>query len=328
MESTEIRDQLKAISEQNAEILRRTDLISKSIDEFNQRFETIEHRVDTLEKDYEEYDQQLNYMREEINNLKQAQLELNILINGMPEYKEETQQQTVLLVTTLFNYLKLEANTSITSAKRIGRKNGAKPRPIVLKMSSRYHKELLLTAKKGQKITSTKLLDESAPKSDIYIDEQLTQENGALFKTARERGKKLGTKFVWIKNGVILMKQTEESQAFSIRNESDLEHFSSSARKLKNDGPANGLQRTNKLKKHPPPPPGNTRSTTAAAAQAAATETITGQITTSTGSANLTDVLAQAIESFESHNNVQTATEQPSSWADVSNSSTNTNNVD
>lgn len=158
MEQQEIKDQLTAIREQNETIMQRTEFIATKMEEYTKRFEnlehrvdTIEHRVDTVEKEHEDYDHQFNYMKEEMNNIKQAQLELNLLINGMPEYNEEKQDQTLFLVKTLLSHLKLDIDTSVASAKRIGTKSGSKPRPILLKMSSRYHKEALLNAKKGKK---------------------------------------------------------------------------------------------------------------------------------------------------------------------------------
>lgn len=56
----------------------------------------------------------------------------------------------------------------------------------------------------------------------IYINHSLTFDNKLLFNKCQELKKRHNVKFLWIKNGKILMRNSENSNIFVIESESNL----------------------------------------------------------------------------------------------------------
>lgn len=100
------------------------------------------------------------------------------------------------------------------------------PKTIFLGFVSRLKKEEFI---KARKVKRTLSLVDIYPekkgveaKQPIYINESLTGTNKTLFGKCREYKKRNGVKFLWIKNGNIFMRKSENSNIFLIKSEAAL----------------------------------------------------------------------------------------------------------
>lgn len=59
-------------------------------------------------------------------------------------------------------------------------------------------------------------------KKPIYIYESLTKENKIIFSKCREFKKNHGVRLIWIKNGKIFLRKTENAQIYMIESINDL----------------------------------------------------------------------------------------------------------
>lgn len=292
--------QNQQLHQQNQQLLAETVSLSRKMDEYNVRFERLEMRVDMIETQQDETNRELDTVQQELNELQQKNLELNLLISGMPEINDEKQQQTEAIVTKLFTVIDFKAPSSaVRAVKRIGNGNKSNPRPILVIMDSVVHKDEVLAAKRAQKVTADQIFQKVDKPSPIYIDQHLTRQNGYLFKQARAHAKSSNTKYVWVKSGIIYMKHSNEGRAFAIRSESDIQAYLSSVpnRKRKNHSPHNQPKKKNANQNQQQllQSPRYTRNRTAAAAAAvkaiASQEAVSGTNTGSLVSAADTPVL-------------------------------------
>lgn len=227
--------------------------LSQKMDEFNNRCSRLESKVDQMGVDQELVQDEVDDLRKELNVLQQRQLDLNLIIKGMPEVKSETTEQTRILVTKLFRVMGVP-DATVDTAKRVGKKSGLVPRIILFTVINKQHKTELLAVKRKKTITAADIFPTGSAKQFIYIDQHLTKHNDQLFKRARDIGKERNTKYVWVKDGTIYMKQDDAARAIPIRSDNDLDNYGMPAggtpgQKRKGDTSTNNHQRAPKQPK-------------------------------------------------------------------------------
>ena len=266
------REEAKVQSERffNVVTKHHQELASK-MEEISARFGTLESRVNEMTSEQSGIKNDMEQMKTDLNYLQQKQLDLNLVIKGMPEIKNENPEQTHQLMQKLLDCIGVDINC-VTSSKRIGKKGGSTPRIILFTVDQKENKHGIITAKRANQVVASDIFDNASPNQAIYVDEQLTRQNGHLLKMARKLKEDSNTEFVWVKDGTVYVKQTKESQAVAIRNEHDLSSFGKSAsgksgNKRKNDNNGTANQRAPKQSKTYAPAGVTTRSNSNKAAE-------------------------------------------------------------
>lgn len=106
-----------------------------------------------------------------------------------------------------------------------------RPRSVVVQFSSPRVRDTFLAASikynkskhvKDEKLNS-KLLGIGGKTENIYVVEHLSPSNKALHAAARQRGKEMHYKYVWVRNGKIFMRKTDDSDYKYIRDQETLD---------------------------------------------------------------------------------------------------------
>lgn len=148
----------------------------------------------------------------------------NVEIQCVPENKHENLINTVI---QLGKVIKCPINeTQIHYCSRLAKFNNSSPRPrsILVKFNSpRLRDEFLAATSKFNKTNREEKLNTSHlgiggnKKSAIYVAEHLTHENKSLHAAARSTAKKLGYKFVWVRDSRIYMRKDEQSNHIYVK---------------------------------------------------------------------------------------------------------------
>lgn len=97
-----------------------------------------------------------------------------------------------------------------------------KPKNIVVKFTTQILRDNFIAATRLRKgITSDEIKLGGNPQN-IYINEHFTLKNKRLLRQTKEIAKQMGFRFVWVKNGIILVRADVSAAAFIIRSEEDL----------------------------------------------------------------------------------------------------------
>ena len=126
----EIQTSQREANERNDKLMNETLSLSNKMSEFNQRFEHLEKRVECIEREKIIAGDDIELLKSQINELRQKQLELNLVISGLPELKVKSEEKTLQMAQTVFQHLEVNVRSSITSAKRIGKSSLNTPRLI------------------------------------------------------------------------------------------------------------------------------------------------------------------------------------------------------
>lgn len=207
--------------------------------EINEKFESLNNRCNVLEAHNRELTDKFNFVYDKcqvlesgLSNIQQQQIENNIVIRGTPEIEtNDNELKNMIKAVLLALGINLDIKTIIT-AFRIGKKKDStngnhSKRPIVVKLTEHKLKEAILEAKRKKKLTCNTILVNNKPMGaetdQIYIDEQLVQHKLKLFHEARQFKKQGSIKFLWTKNGRILLREKEKEPVKEIEHEGHID---------------------------------------------------------------------------------------------------------
>ncbi|CAG9820002.1 unnamed protein product [Phaedon cochleariae] len=116
---------------------------------------------------------------------------------------------------------KLDIHIGNFKSFRLGRSEIGKIMPIKVEFDSEQDKMSMLKAIKSKRIT-TQDIGIVGQGYDIYINQDLTEWNLQVYKATKTYAKENNYKFVWVQNGQILLRKSEEDKVHVIEKEEDL----------------------------------------------------------------------------------------------------------
>lgn len=165
----------------------------------------------------------------------QQDLRNELEIIGIPEPENENLLHTVLLLSKKIGVDVSEQD--VDGVYRAGPKKSPKgnaaeppsfigkknlPRPVVVRLVRRAKRdEVIKSAKTRKNLTSEGISD--GPTRDVFVNERLTKENRLLFRQTKLRASEHNFRYVWVREGSILVRKAEKAAAILIRSPGDLE---------------------------------------------------------------------------------------------------------
>lgn len=226
--------EIKKLGNMNKDLADSLNSCHGKIDELNELIKNQDlkiadcvSKVEDLSVKYALLEKENNELKVNLNNQEQYTRLNCIEIYGIPEVKEENILSTVGHVYNALN-VKFDIN-NIDCCYRMNRQQKTtEPRGIFLSFLSRLKKEEFMNAKKTRRtlclsdINIEWARNVQGGKQPVYINESLTSSNRALFSKCREFKKKQNIKFLWVKNGKILMRKSESAKVYVINSANGL----------------------------------------------------------------------------------------------------------
>lgn len=204
----------------------RLDDFQESVDFANNRQDIFEKRLKLVENNTATYStapSQIKTLEYKIDQLEQQARQFNIEIANLPENKGEN---LISLLGKIGTVIKHPINqTDIISVHRVPHvdKKNPRPRNVIVKLSSKILRNNIITSARATKRITSDMLMMAGTTRSIYINEHLSPKNKALFQQSREAAKKHNFKYVWVKHGTVLVRQTDTSSIFAVRSEEDVD---------------------------------------------------------------------------------------------------------
>lgn len=183
-------------------------------------------RIESLKSENRLLREKISILEASVDDLEQKSKNLSIEIHGVPEIDEPITET----VTKIFkNGLGLHSvENSINHCFRFKTKsksNNLTNYGIVVNFSNQHIKDEIIGKKsKNKKFLTTKLLNASQTKpAPIYINECLTNTRKKLLNAAKLFQKDNGYKYVWTRNGKIMIKKSDDDKTIVIRNKQNLD---------------------------------------------------------------------------------------------------------
>lgn len=236
-----IREEIhSALDYQLLEIKNKITDFDQSLNFLSQEYDTIRKELDTqknsvisLQKENELLRTNTREMAQRLRQIDQQSRACNIEINCVPEHRNEN---LVNLVQQLSKVIKCPVKENdIFFCSRTAKMNTStnRPRSILVRFSSARLRDTFLAAsidfnKKNvkDKLNSSHLGIAVEKKSPVYVVENLSPENKALHAAARLKAKELSYKYVWVRNGRIYLRKTDDSKFILIHDSCSLANLS------------------------------------------------------------------------------------------------------
>ncbi|CAH2083312.1 unnamed protein product [Euphydryas editha] len=223
-----VSEHLANLNHQVSEFQESLSFLSKQYDALilsvNEKSETINKLVSKNEK----LTSQVKNLTDRLGQIEQNMRVCNVEITGIPEHKSENLLNTVQQLGRIVESPISESD--ILHVTRIAKlnKESNRPRSVIVKLRSQRHRDELLAAvtrynkKNKDKKLSTEHLGLGGRREPIFVSEHLTLKNKQLHAAARKKAKEAGFKFVWIRDGRILARKSEQSHAIHIKDDEGL----------------------------------------------------------------------------------------------------------
>lgn len=219
-----VTSQLRNIHDEISSFKESISFMNEKFEEMKTDYLVQKQNIETIIKDNESLRSAVQNLSTRLNQMDQLSRAANIEIQCVPEHNNEN---LITLVSQLGRIISCPINEAdIAYCTRTAKYDSSSPRPrsILVRLSSPRIRDTIIAAvikfnkAHPEDKLSTGHLGIGGNKSPIYVVENLSPEGKYLFGAARKKAKKeLGYKFVWVINGRVYARKTENSPPVYIR---------------------------------------------------------------------------------------------------------------
>lgn len=222
--------QINSVRSEQRDICNSLELCHASINDLKLLVHNQDSKIVKCESDIERIGNQnvtvqnkLKSLERDMNFLEQYSHRNNLIIYGIPEQTNENIHTVIRRLAVAIQFEDWSLNY-VDAVHRIGAKSGSRPRPIIIKFTSRLVKEEFLKKRKVRRNLKAMDLGYSSEDS-IYINESLTSSTRHLLKQTREAAKAKNYNQVWTMNCSIFVRKDSKGNwpAIRINSPQDLE---------------------------------------------------------------------------------------------------------
>lgn len=192
------------------------DDVMAKLDDMDGKYNALYKKFEDQLKINEKLQNELLEIKAKLNKKEQADLNNNLIIQGIPEGKNENLETVVKEIGSQLN-VKIEDSFTVY---RLGKVNSQKTRPIKVIFSKDEVKVNLMKSKKRVQLTTTDL--GFSTNNKVFLNHDLTKANHELFMAAKEYKKTNNYKFLWISAGNIFLRKNEQSKVVLLENKDQL----------------------------------------------------------------------------------------------------------
>lgn len=205
------------------ELVKTIDFLSGAYDEMNSELSKLKAETSILRDHNAKLNENVKELNHKLAVIEQQARECNLEIQCLPEVPKENLVKTVLLLGKVVSCPLEEKD--VLSCTRVAKSNpkSTRPKSIIVKLPSTRMRDNLLAAclnynksHPKEKLHSA-LLGYGDERKQIYVSEHLSPSNRSLHAQARLFRKDNNYKYLWVRNGRILMRKDDQSPALWVR---------------------------------------------------------------------------------------------------------------
>lgn len=224
--------ELKPIKDELLEIKESMNFINNQYEDIKSENEDYKRKIIELETQNKVLNATVNDLNNRVNQIEQHSRQNNVELQCVPEHINENLVSIVNeLGKTVGCILKDGDILHCTRAAKLNR-TSPRPRSIIVQLASPKLRDMLLAStikfNKGKlpenKLNST-LLGVSGKPTPVYVAEHLSPTNKTLHAAARTKAKGIGFKYVWVRNGKIFMRRSDETDYVLVKNMDHLKNI-------------------------------------------------------------------------------------------------------
>lgn len=203
------------------EIFTSQQFIATKYDELLSRNRELETTCNKLVNENLMLKNELKEVKEEIQRFDKRSNEHKIELHGIPQHQNENVTEIVLKIAENFEeQIKMEDIDEAYRTKQ--NKDNRKNFPIVISFVRKSIREKFLAMRKKRSLYTDEIGFKGI-RTQIFINEYLTKKRKELLWRTKKMKIEKKYKFLWIKNGNIFIRKSENSEIIRIDSEEDLD---------------------------------------------------------------------------------------------------------
>ncbi|XP_069355160.1 uncharacterized protein [Maniola hyperantus] len=221
-----LNSELKLLREEITDMKNSISFINDQYDDFIKEYRANEMMLKDLKENNNKLEATIENLHIRINDLEQRSRSNNLELQCIPERKNEN---LIAIIEQLGSVIGQDTTPDkILNVTRVAKVNrlSTRPRSIIVQFNSPLTRDGFLAAViKHNKSNPTDKLNTShigigagGEKKPIYVVEHLSPENKALHAATRMKAKEKGYRYVWVRNGRILIRKDDSSDYKIVKN--------------------------------------------------------------------------------------------------------------
>ncbi|KAL4718093.1 hypothetical protein ACJJTC_015311 [Scirpophaga incertulas] len=222
--TSSIRSDLKTVKEEMSDMKGSMEFMNSKFESLLKEHAETKEAMTELQRENTALHSTVKDLNARVNALEQSARSNNVEIQCVPERKNENLVQMITQLSSVIKYnIKHEQILNCTRIAKI-KPNSPRPKSIVVQFISKKIRDEFLAAsitfnrnKSIQDKLNSSHLGLNGEKSPIFIVDHLSPLNKTLHAAARAVGREKGFKHVWVRNGRIFMRRTDDSDYIFVR---------------------------------------------------------------------------------------------------------------
>ncbi len=174
----------------------------------------IKRRVEKLEFSNAQKETKIKDLKLKLDAAEQMKYDHSLQIVGLPEVKDGVEESKQIIKMSKELGIKMKSN-DIEDITRLGKKKDHKRRNVIVKLKDKSVREKMFEQRK-------KLVKDSDPKKNVYINDRLTKYRQNLLFASRKLVKSKKLFAAWSQHGNVLIRKTENSKIIAVQRHDDL----------------------------------------------------------------------------------------------------------
>lgn len=213
------------------ELVKTVEFLSSRYDTVSSELSKLKAESSTLREENVKLTDNIKELSSKMNIIEQHARECNLEIQCLPEHPRENLVNTVLQLGKVISCPLEEKD--VLSCTRVAKSNpkSTRPKTVIVKLPSPRMRDSMLAcclkynkAHSKDKLNSS-LLGLAGNRVQIFLSEHLSPSNRSLHAQARLLRKDGNYKYLWVRNGRILVRKNDESPVLWIRNSEMLQEL-------------------------------------------------------------------------------------------------------
>ncbi|CAG9112111.1 unnamed protein product [Plutella xylostella] len=211
------------------DLKQAVDFMSEKYDIMYEELTSLRSLSSSLQAENSRILNDVKELKLKVQQMEQYSRDCNIEIQCLPEHKQENLVNTVQQLAKIVSCPLEEKD--IQQCTRVAKKDNqsSRPRATILKLSTPRLRDCLLAAvltfnknKPKEEKLNTAHLGIGGDKSPVYVSEHLSPYNRSLHAEARKIKRDKGYKYLWIRNGRVLIRKDDSSPSTWIKDSDTL----------------------------------------------------------------------------------------------------------
>lgn len=217
--SKDIKDQLKDFEKSLQYNSGKLDDVVNGFSEMKKAFSSLQKKQEELEQENVTLKKKVKELNWQVQIMDQRTLDHNLEISGIPDSVDDSQ----VIISALCRKINVpcpDATSYVLKRAPVGAPG--KPKPIVAMFTSKQKRDIILKECKKAKPKVSDITNKSSDVQPVFVNEQLSAYNKQLFFKANQAKKEKGYAYLWVSEGRILLKKSNESRVVRIQCLEDL----------------------------------------------------------------------------------------------------------